>query len=347
MLELKNIYLQAGNFELKDITFRVERGEYLTILGPSGAGKSTLLELIAGFRKPLRGRIFFNGNDITDLPPEKRGFAVVYQDYLLFPHLTVFENIAFGLKKLIKEKPALRREVLKIAKELGVEHLLDKKTDLLSGGERQRVAIARALVVKPKLLLMDEPFSALDGLTKERLRKLVKETVKKHNTTVVQITHDPLDALELSDRVILLKEGQILENLPTRWFFNCPKTRFAEEFVQTNTLEGIVGEISPEGVLVKVDGTPLRIKNFREQLRKGQKVKVCFRPEAVSLKKGENTLKVSVKEVSEKGFFYEVVFSFKGKALKALLPPSEAEILKPEKEIEISIPSEELFVSPL
>jgi len=345
MLEVKNLYLKAGSFELGEITFKVERGEHLTVLGPSGSGKTTLLETLAGFRKPRRGRILLNGRDITDLPPERRGFAVVYQDYLLFPHLTVFENIAFGLRK--RKMPALRREVLRIAEELGIDHLLDKKPNLLSGGEKQRIAIARALVVKPELLLMDEPFSALDVETKGKLRTLIGEVVKRHSTTVVHITHDPTDALELADKVLFLKGGKMLEYSPTQWFFNCPQNPEVERFVETNTLVGTVERTTPKGVWVKVGNTRLLAKNLKKVPSK-ERVKVCFRPETVAFKKGTtNTLRVKLEKLTPKGFFYEALLSLGGKTLKATVPPWGVDFLKVPSEVDIFLPPSGLFVSPL
>ncbi|ACV24967.1 ABC transporter related [Methanocaldococcus fervens AG86] len=177
-LEIKNLSIDLGEFKLIDVNLEIEKGDYLTIIGPTGSGKSILLETIAGFYKPKNGKIFLEGEDITNLPPEKRNMSIVYQDYVLFPHKTVFENIAYGLKKKIKDKDKIKEEVNRISELLNISHLLHRKPGTLSGGEQQRTALARALVVKPKLLLMDEPFSALDVKTKENLRKLVKKAVR-------------------------------------------------------------------------------------------------------------------------------------------------------------------------
>ena len=150
-LEIEDLSIDLGEFKLVDVNLKVKKGDYLTIIGPTGSGKSILLETIAGFYKPEKGRIYLEGEDITDLPPEKRNMSIVYQDYVLFPHKTVFDNIAYGLKKKIKDKDKIKEEITQIVEVLNISHLLHRTPDTLSGGEQQRVALARALVVKPKL----------------------------------------------------------------------------------------------------------------------------------------------------------------------------------------------------
>ncbi len=154
--------MDLGGFKLRDVTFSVDKCDYVCIIGPTGVGKSILLETIAGLYNPKKGRILLDGEDITHLPPERKHVGVVYQDYALFPHMTVFNNIAYGLRKKIKDKNIVKQEVKRIAELLEIDHLLHRKPGTLSGDEQQRVALARALIVRPKLLLMDEPFSALD-----------------------------------------------------------------------------------------------------------------------------------------------------------------------------------------
>ena len=210
-IEIKNLSIDLGEFKLTDFNLSVKKGEFVVIIGPTGSGKSVVLESIAGFYKPKEGKIFINGKDVTHIPPEKRGISIVYQDYMLFPHMSVYKNIAYGIKKKIKDKQRIDEEVKKIAEKLGIKHLLHRLPSTLSGGEAQRVAIARAIVVKPKLLLMDEPFSALDINTKNEVRKLIKKLTKKYEITTLHVTHDLEDVSLLADKVVVIKNGRLLK----------------------------------------------------------------------------------------------------------------------------------------
>ncbi len=231
ILEIENLCVDLGEFKLNGVSLKADRGDYIVIIGPTGSGKSIVLETVAGFYKPIRGKIRLEGRDITFLPIEKRNVSIVYQDHALFPHMSVFENIAYGLKKKERNSSIVREEVRKIAKILGISHLLHRKPDTLSGGEQQRVAIARALVVKPKLLLMDEPFSALDVKTRENLRKLVKKAVKKYDTTVLHVTHDFEDVFSLANEVAVMKDGEIVQTGRPEEIFSRPLNDFVADFV--------------------------------------------------------------------------------------------------------------------
>ncbi len=203
-LKVENLWLRLKDFSLKGVSFEVHENEHFAIVGPTGSGKSLLLETIAGVYTPDSGRITLMGKDITFTPPEKRGVGIVYQDCALFPHMRVYDNIAYGLR--IRGKKNVRDEVLKLAEMLEIEHLLNRKPSTLSGGEKQRVAIARALAVKPKLMLLDEPFSSLDAETRIRLRKEIFRVLK--NVTVLHVTHIEDDA-ENADRIARMKDGRL------------------------------------------------------------------------------------------------------------------------------------------
>jgi molybdate/tungstate transport system ATP-binding protein len=195
-----------GNFKL-DVDFCMSKG-YCVILGPTGAGKSLLLELIAGIMKPDKGRVIMDGNDITELPPEKREIGFVPQDYALFPHMNVYKNIAYGLRvRGVKDDG----NVKEIAKKLGISHLLDRKPATLSGGEKQRVALARALVIQPKLILLDEPLSAVDLRTKERLMSELRKVHDEFGIPVVHVTHSLVEAAMLADEIAIMMQGRIVE----------------------------------------------------------------------------------------------------------------------------------------
>ena len=177
-LEVRDLCLDVGDFELSGIGLKAEKGDYLALIGPTGSGKSLLLETIIGFYGPEKGRIILEGKDITNFPPDMRQISIVYQDHVLFPHMDIFENIAYALRKKLRDKKQIEAEVKQIAGVLGIGELLHRKPATLSGGEKQRAAIARSLVVRPKLLLLDEPFSALDARTKEKLREMLKKAIK-------------------------------------------------------------------------------------------------------------------------------------------------------------------------
>ena len=231
MLRLENIRLQLGDFTLSDVSLRVGQGEYLVLVGPTGTGKTVLLETIAGLHHPESGRIFLKGMDITRMPAEKRHLGVVYQDYALFPHLTVFDNIAFGLKLQKKSTQEIAGTVSKMARFLDIQTILTRKPRLLSGGERQRVALARALVLDPHMLLLDEPLSALDRLTRDRLREELKRIHTELGVSILHITHDLGEAFFLADRLMVMKNGVILQEGTPEETLKQPKDRFVAELL--------------------------------------------------------------------------------------------------------------------
>lgn len=203
MLELKNIRKSFGkNVILKNISLSINNGEIVSILGPSGSGKTTLLNLILGITDIENGNLILDGKDITKVPMEKRGFNIVFQDYALFPNLNAYENITYGLRN--KPNISSKEEVDDLIKLLGLEEHLNKNINQLSGGQKQRVALARTMVMKPKILLLDEPLSALDGVIKESIKEKIKTIAKDFNLTTIIVTHDPEEALTLSDKVLTL-----------------------------------------------------------------------------------------------------------------------------------------------
>lgn len=219
---------------LKDINLEIEDGEIVSILGPSGCGKTTLLNLILGITDVDSGEIMFNGENITHVPMEKRGFNIVFQDYALFPNLNVYQNITYGLRN--KPNISTKEEVDDFIQLLGLEEHLNKKIDQLSGGQKQRVALARTMVMKPKILLLDEPLSALDGVIKESIKDRIKTIAKEFHLTTIIVTHDPEEALTLSDRVMIVNEGAIAQFGKPAEIIQMPKDNFVKKFI-LNQLE--------------------------------------------------------------------------------------------------------------
>lgn len=230
MLELKKIRKSYEGIEvLKNINLEINKGEIVSILGPSGCGKTTLLNLILGLTNVSEGRIIFDGEDITQMPMEKRGFNIVFQDYALFPNLNVYENIVYGLKN--KPNISNTKEVQDLINLLGLDKHLNKQIEELSGGQKQRTALARTLVMKPKILLLDEPLSALDGVIKESIKQKIKEIARDFKLTTIIVTHDPEEALTLSDKVLIVNEGQIAQYGKPEEIIKNPANDFVSEFI--------------------------------------------------------------------------------------------------------------------
>src|SRR5690554_2050066 len=230
MLDIRGLSLSLGEFSLDGVDLTVDDGEYFIILGPTGAGKTILLETIAGIYAFASGTISLDGRDITRTDPKDRGIGMVYQDYMLFPHLTVEENIGFGLLQRKTEPDRIRELVSETADLLGIGHLLDRTPGTLSGGEQQRAAIARALVLRPRVLLLDEPLSALDAVTRDRLRRELKAVHRATGTTVVHITHHFEDIFALADRVAVMQDGRIAQTGTPDEVFRKPATEFVAAF---------------------------------------------------------------------------------------------------------------------
>ncbi len=235
MLELNHIRKAFdGTSVLKDISIKVEDGEIVSILGPSGCGKTTLLNLILGIIPADSGSILYNGEDLTRTPMEKRGFNIVFQDYALFPNLNVRQNITYGLKN----RPGIstQEEVRELIALLELDEHLDKRVDQLSGGQKQRVALARTMVMKPRLLLLDEPLSALDGVIKESIKDRIKTIAREYHLTTIIVTHDPEEALTLSDKVLIIHQGSIAQYGRPADIIQTPEDDFVRKFI-LNQLE--------------------------------------------------------------------------------------------------------------
>ncbi len=230
MLEIKNISKSYNSFTvLDDISLSIQDSEIVSILGPSGSGKTTLLNLILGITNPDKGSIIFNEKDITSVPMQERGFNIVFQDYALFPNLNAYKNITYGLKNL--PDISSKEEVDALIDLLELRDHLDKKIDNLSGGQKQRVALARTMVMKPKILLLDEPLSALDGVIKESIKEKIVTIAKDYKLTTIIVTHDPEEALTISDKVLIINKGKIEQFDTPEQIINNPQSSFVNDFI--------------------------------------------------------------------------------------------------------------------
>ncbi len=294
-LRFENVVKVFGaNRAVDGISLSIKRGEVFALLGPSGCGKTTLLRICAGFEKPDSGRVFIDGVDITDLPPEKRPVHTVFQQYALFPHLSVFENIAFPLRLRGMQNAEIEKEVEKM---LDMTELLDhagKKPGKLSGGQRQRVAIARALVNRPQVLLLDEPLAALDLKLRQRMLAELDWIHDEVGITFLYVTHDQEEALGISDRIAVMNRGKIEQYGTSDGIYENPRSRFVASFVgRMNFFEAEIRKIEGENILVQVTETgensdalfmvskpsASMISSFGGQLSVGQTVLLCVRPE--------------------------------------------------------------------
>ena len=259
-LSVLGLEVKAGEFRLDGIDLSASGGEYLVILGPTGAGKTILLEAIAGIRRVRQGKIILSGEDVTHLPPERRGIGFVYQDYALFPHLSAFGNIAFGLRLRRVKRPEIDRRVRAMARLIGIEDLLPRAIAGLSGGEKQRVALARALVVSPRALFLDEPLSALDPQHREELQRVLARIHREISPTTVHVTHDFEEAVSLGDRIAVMEGGRIVQAGTVHEIFRRPNSPFVARFVGArNVFAGKV--IAGEGGEAKfiIDGAAVSV----------------------------------------------------------------------------------------
>ena len=235
MLEIRNLKKSYdGVTILHDISLQIEDGEIVSILGPSGCGKTTLLNLILGLTDADEGEILFQGQNVLDVPMEQRGFNIVFQDYALFPNLNVYQNITYGLRN--RPDISTKEEVEELIDLLGLREHLNKKIEQLSGGQKQRVALARTMVMKPKILLLDEPLSALDGVIKESIKEKIKQIAKEFNLTTIIVTHDPEEALTLSDKVLIVQNGTISQYGKPDDIIQTPENDFVKEFILNQLL---------------------------------------------------------------------------------------------------------------
>ncbi|MGH7628841.1 MAG: ATP-binding cassette domain-containing protein [Gemmatimonadales bacterium] len=244
MIELEGISVRVGGFDLRDVSFAVPSGGYALIIGPTGSGKTTLLEAIAGHAKVRSGRVLLHGQDVTGLPPERRGLGFVYQQYHLFPHLSVRQNIGYGLavgRTGGRTDGSGGGRAHELAEALGITHLLDRTVRGLSGGEQQRVALARALAPRPRILLLDEPFASVDPTTRHLLRRELRALHEREGITTLQVTHDFDEALRLGDLVAVLADGRIAQSGTPEQVFRYPNSAFVARFIGTgNVLAGVV-----------------------------------------------------------------------------------------------------------
>ena len=281
-LTLSNISKQfADSYAVQDFNLDVEKGEFVSFLGPSGCGKTTTLRMVAGFEIPTSGKITLDGADITNKAPNQRHVGMVFQSYALFPNITVSQNIGFGLRVRKEKESDVKDRVNEMISLINLEKHADKYPFQLSGGQQQRVSLARALAIRPNVLLLDEPLSALDAKIRVALRAEIRAIQKRLGITAIFVTHDQEEALSISDRIVVMYDGNV-EQVGTPFdIYNFPSTPFVANFV--GSLNTATAEmIDPEKGLLSMDGVQLTSAAKMDGLRKGDKVRIAIRPERFS-----------------------------------------------------------------
>ena len=344
MIEIESLRIDLSGFALQDIDLSIQDGEFFTLLGPTGAGKTLVLEAIAGVVPITSGRIRVRGRDITDLPPDQRGIGIVYQDYALFPHLSVLENITYGMRYHRTDPQASEKWVEWLIDRLGLKALTHRSISYLSGGEKQRVALARALAVNPSVLLLDEPLSALDPNFREEIRDVLKKLHKEVGITFLMVTHDFAEVLFLGQRTAILNRGRIEQIGPVSEVFQRPATPFAAKFVGMKNVfpatfrdtKAVVDDLE-----LHLQGPPEREKRY-----------VAIRAEDVVISKekpsgdGLNVFQGNLLEITDRGIYHEVSVTTGNVIFRAILTKSGLfEMKLPEgKDVHIAIRSSAIHV---
>jgi iron(III) transport system ATP-binding protein len=288
--QLKKIFpARGGSGEVtavNGVSLEIEKGELVTLLGPSGCGKTTVLRMIAGFEFPTEGKISLAGEDLSRLPPNKRSMSMVFQNYALFPHLNVRENISYGLKVMRLPKAEIQERMRRSLALVQLEGLEDRAPNQLSGGQQQRVALARALVMEPKVLLMDEPLSNLDAKLREQMRSEIRRIQRELGITSIYVTHDQIEAMTLSDKVVVMNQGVIEQTGTPVEIYRRPTSRFVAGFIgRANFVRAKVIGHDPGGLVVDLFGQQVVLPTIKERYPSGAFLTLVIRPEMIRLNK--------------------------------------------------------------
>ncbi|MCG8425385.1 MAG: sn-glycerol-3-phosphate ABC transporter ATP-binding protein UgpC [Proteobacteria bacterium] len=318
-LQLKKVVKSYPSGDvIRGVDLDIDDREFVVFVGPSGCGKSTLLRMISGLESVSSGEIIIDDQCVNDIPAAQRGLAMVFQSYALYPHMTVYQNLAFGLENIRTPRDTIAKKIAEAAKMLQIDHLLDRKPTALSGGQRQRVAIGRAIVREPKIFLFDEPLSNLDAELRVQMRAEISQLHRQLGNTMIYVTHDQVEAMTMADKIVVLRSGNIEQVGAPLDLYNRPENRFVAGFIgspKMNFLPGVISSIDSDGVQVKLDGDeePTILARVDGAGRTdGEKVTVGIRPEHIHVPgdqstgrtaapNGGNTVKLAVKHTEQLG----------------------------------------------
>lgn len=298
-----------------DVSLTIREGEFLTLLGPSGCGKTTTLRLISGFEMPTAGRILLDGKDISNRPPNKRDMAMVFQSYALFPHMSVYKNVAYGLRVQRVSGREVKERVERVLDLMGLKGLGGRRPHELSGGQQQRVALARSLVVEPRVLLFDEPLSNLDAKLRVQMRSEIRKIQRRLNITSVYVTHDQVEAMALSDRIVVMNQGKIEQMGSPEEIYRRPTTRFVADFIgRANFLDATIENAHEFMADVVILGQRTRVELDFEPVE-GQTLTAVLRPEALTLKEDSSLIQGVIEQAMYLGTSIEYFVTVEGQRL--------------------------------
>ena len=290
-IEVKNLVKTYGNvYALKNVDLNIADGEYFVLLGPSGGGKTTLLRSIGGFIRPDSGSVNIKGQNVDDLPPDRRPTSMVFQGFALFPHMNVSQNIGYGLKLKSIDKNIIENKVNKMTDLVGLKGLSNRMPHELSGGQQQRVQLARALILENDVLLLDEPLSALDAQLRKDMCIELKRLQKTVGISFVHVTHNQEEAMSVADRIAIIADGEMVEQGTPKEIYSNPKNKFTAEFIgEKNIFEGKIKDFNKTKVFVDIDNDNIEIANNNYKVKKNQKVSLSIKSESIQIKKISKT----------------------------------------------------------
>ena len=312
-IKVTNLVKTYGDvYALKNVDLEIADGEYFVLLGPSGGGKTTLLRSIGGFIRPDSGTVEIKGKNVDNLPPDKRPTSMVFQGFALFPHMTVNENIGYGLKLKSIDKDIISEKVTKMMDLVGLSGLSDRKPHELSGGQQQRVQLARALILENDVLLLDEPLSALDAQLRKDMCIELKRLQKTVGISFVHVTHNQEEAMSVADRIAIIADGEMVEQGTPKEIYSNPKKKFTAEFIgEKNILNGVVIDFSKSKILVNIEKDEIEVANNNYAISKNQKISLSIKSESIEITKGsankskgaKNSISGKVTEITFLGQF--------------------------------------------
>ena len=338
---------------VEDLSLKVNDGEFFSLLGPSGCGKTTILRMIAGFYHPTAGEIFFDDRNVSVLPPNKRNTGMVFQNYALFPHMTVFENVAFGLRARKVPAPERRERVRNALELVNLADFENRRVTQLSGGQQQRVALARAIVIEPEILLLDEPLSNLDAKLRRETRDQIQRLQRELGTTTIYVTHDQEEALTLSDRIALMEKGVCQQIGTPHEIYNHPANAFVASFMgRSNIMRGTIVESKTDRqpvLMVDVEGgIQLRISDSESE-RSGNTI-LSVRPETIILRKNDedriNTFEGEVKLKQFNGYVVEYEVDVRGISFNVIALNEEDRVFDIHEKVYLEIPASKISIIP-